>query len=51
MPKAYWVTTYSKIKDPEKLDAYAKLAGPAIEKAPVAATWRAALRLLPMSWG
>ena len=33
MPKAYWVTTYSKIKDPEKLDAYAKLAGPAIEKA------------------
>jgi uncharacterized protein (DUF1330 family) len=30
MPKAYWVTTYSVINDPEKLAAYAKLAGPAI---------------------
>jgi uncharacterized protein (DUF1330 family) len=30
MPKAYWVTSYSKIQDPDKLDAYAKLAGPAI---------------------
>ena len=26
MPKAYWVTSYSKIKDPDKLDTYAKLA-------------------------
>ena len=26
MPKAYWVTTYREIKDPAKLDAYAKLA-------------------------
>ena len=30
MPKAYWVTSYRKINDPEKLAAYAKLAGPAI---------------------
>ena len=30
MAKAYWVVTYRKIKDPEKLAAYAKLAGPAI---------------------
>jgi uncharacterized protein (DUF1330 family) len=30
MPKAYWVTSYRKIKDPEKLAAYAKLTGPAI---------------------
>ena len=31
MPKAYWVTCYREIKDPAKLAAYAKLAGPAIE--------------------
>jgi uncharacterized protein (DUF1330 family) len=30
MPKAYWVATYHKINDPEKLAAYAKLAGPAL---------------------
>jgi uncharacterized protein (DUF1330 family) len=30
MPKAYMVTTYKSIKNPEKLAAYAKLAGPAI---------------------
>ncbi len=30
MPKAYWVTSYRKINDPETLAAYAKLAGPAI---------------------
>ncbi len=29
MPKAYWVTIYRKIADPDKLAAYAKLAGPA----------------------
>ena len=29
-PKAYWVTCYRSISDPEKLAAYAKLAGPAI---------------------
>lgn len=33
MPKAYWVVTYRSIKDPEKLAAYAKLAGPAIQAA------------------
>ena len=26
MPKAYWVTTYREIKDPEKLAAYSKVA-------------------------
>jgi uncharacterized protein (DUF1330 family) len=31
MPKAYWVATYRSIKDPDKLAAYAKLAGPAIQ--------------------
>ena len=30
MAKAYWVTCYRSISDPEKLAAYAKLAGPAI---------------------
>jgi uncharacterized protein (DUF1330 family) len=30
MAKAYWVTSYRSISDPEKLAAYAKLAGPAI---------------------
>jgi len=30
MPKAYWVTSYRSISDPEALAAYAKLAGPAI---------------------
>ncbi|HZD91522.1 MAG TPA: DUF1330 domain-containing protein [Pseudolabrys sp.] len=29
MPKGYWITCYREIKDPEKLAAYAKLAGPA----------------------
>jgi uncharacterized protein (DUF1330 family) len=31
MPKAYWVSTYRAIHDPDKLAAYAKLAGPAIQ--------------------
>ena len=31
MAKAYWVVTYRAIKDPDKLAAYAKLAGPAIQ--------------------
>ncbi|MBM3607152.1 MAG: DUF1330 domain-containing protein [Alphaproteobacteria bacterium] len=31
MPKAYWVSAYHKIIDENKLAAYAKLAGPAIE--------------------
>jgi uncharacterized protein (DUF1330 family) len=30
MPRAYWVTVYRSISDPEKLAAYAKLAPPAI---------------------
>jgi len=30
MPKAYWVTTYRSISDPDKLAAYARLAPPAI---------------------
>jgi len=30
MSKAYWVTSYREIKDPDKLAAYAELAGPAI---------------------
>jgi uncharacterized protein (DUF1330 family) len=32
MPKAYWISFYREILDPNKLAAYAKLAGPAIEK-------------------
>jgi uncharacterized protein (DUF1330 family) len=31
MPKAYWISCYRKVLDPNKLAAYAKLAGPAIE--------------------
>lgn len=30
MPKAYWITCYREIKDPAKVAAYAKLAGPAL---------------------
>ena len=30
MAKAYWVSVYRSIKDPDKLAAYAKLAGPAL---------------------
>jgi len=30
MPKAYWITTYRQIKDPQKLAAYAKLAPEAL---------------------
>lgn len=30
---AYWVATYRSISDPEKLAAYAKLAGPSIQAA------------------
>ena len=33
MPKAYWIATYRSVKDPEKLAAYAKLAGPAMRAA------------------
>jgi uncharacterized protein (DUF1330 family) len=31
MSKAYWITCYREVSDPEKLAAYAKLAGPSIE--------------------
>ena len=30
MPKAYWISAYRTIKNPDKMAAYAKLAGPAI---------------------
>lgn len=30
MSKAYWVSTYRAVSDPDKVAAYAKLAGPAI---------------------
>lgn len=30
MAKAYWISTYRKVMDADKLAAYAKLAGPAI---------------------
>lgn len=32
MAKAYWIAFYRQISDPNKFAAYAKLAGPAIEK-------------------
>jgi uncharacterized protein (DUF1330 family) len=30
MAKAYWVTTYRAVRDPEALAAYAKIGGPAL---------------------
>jgi len=33
MPKGYWISCYRSIKNPEKLAAYAKLAGPAAQGA------------------
>lgn len=30
MPKTYWITSYRAVTNPDKLAAYAKLAGPAI---------------------
>ena len=30
MPKAYWISAYRSVSDPNKLADYAKLAGPAI---------------------
>jgi uncharacterized protein (DUF1330 family) len=33
MPKAYWISAYHSIRDPDALGAYAKLAGPALQKA------------------
>ena len=31
MPKAYWISVYRTVSDPEKLAAYDKLARPAVE--------------------
>jgi uncharacterized protein (DUF1330 family) len=33
MAKAYWVTTYRSIRNPDALAAYSKLAGPAVQAA------------------
>lgn len=33
MPKAYWISAYRAIHDPQALAAYAKLAGPALQQA------------------
>jgi uncharacterized protein (DUF1330 family) len=33
MAKAYWVTTYRSISNPDAMTAYAKIAGPAIQAA------------------
>ncbi|MDB6083276.1 MAG: hypothetical protein JWN43_1157 [Gammaproteobacteria bacterium] len=32
MAKAYWISCYREVSDPAKLAAYAKLAGPSIER-------------------
>lgn len=32
MSKTYWIATYHSVRDPEALAAYAKLAGPALQK-------------------
>jgi len=31
MPKAYWITAYRSVRDPEALAAYAKIAAPALQ--------------------
>ena len=33
MPKAYWISAYRSVKDPDALAAYAKLAAPALQDA------------------
>ncbi len=33
MPKAYWISAYREVRNPEALAAYAQLAGPAITAA------------------
>ena len=51
MNKAYWVATYRSIENPDKLAAYAKLAGPALTAAggrflargPAVAAWEAGI--------
>jgi uncharacterized protein (DUF1330 family) len=32
MPKAYWISAYRAVRDPDALAAYAKLAGPALQQ-------------------
>lgn len=52
MPKAYWISAYRSIKNPEALAAYAKLAGPALRAhgarylaaGPAAAVYEAGLK-------
>ncbi len=31
MPKAYWITAYRSVRDPQALAAYAKIAAPALQ--------------------
>ena len=50
MPKAYGVVTYRSVSDPEKLAAYAKLAGPAVASFGVVSSL-AATQQLPVSRG
>lgn len=33
MPKAYWINAFRSVSDPDKLDAYIRLAGPAMREA------------------
>jgi uncharacterized protein (DUF1330 family) len=33
MPKAYWISAYQEVRNPDALAAYAKLAGPALTAA------------------
>lgn len=33
MPKAYWINTFTAIRDPDRLEAYIRLAGPAMQAA------------------
>lgn len=33
MAKGYWINVFHSVKDPDKLDAYRKLAGPAMQAA------------------
>ena len=34
MPKAYWISAYQEVRNPDALAAYAKLAGPALAAPP-----------------
>ncbi len=43
MAKAYWISTYRSISNPDALAAYAKLAGPALycRRRPIPRAWAA----------